>query len=187
MRTMIILFLFFLFNLNLKGQEKKIKITLIHEVDSLVNRIKKNENDQLIIYYPDGALKSGVILWKANDVNNGVSFRKVKNKFEVKNISNINIYQSGIMNQFADSFEVLKKSLPFGSYEMSHDFNLIWIYITKFSADTVYKKVSDVVGGGDQTGKYTYLKFEKLYSLSMFPLKISNRKRKFHTGNSRPK
>lgn len=178
MYKILIFLCFFFLNSDLKSQEKSSKINIIYEVDSLIKNIKKSENDQLIIYYLDGASKSGIILWKTNNIKNGVAFRKAYDKFVVKNISVKNINGSRLLNQFADSFEVFQKSHPYASYQMSHDFNLVWIYTTKKGTDSICKKFSDIVGGGDQIGRYIYFKFDKLYDLSMPPLKYSARRKK---------
>ena len=122
-------------------------------------------------------MKSGIILWKKQTVTKGLVFRKPRDKFEVITIAKKYIDQVTPFEKFSDSFKVFKNYIPDNRYKLSHDFDMVWIYFTNMRTDTVCRKISEVIGGGDQTGRNMYLKFEKLYYLSMPPLKIPRRKK----------
>ncbi len=164
--AMIISFLFF-FNLHSRGQDSSGKITFIYEVDSILNHIKNLKNDQVILYYPDGAIKYGIILWAKANIRNGLAFKKTANSFLVKDISKKNINKSSLLNQFADSFEVFKKYIPTSSYNTSHDFNVVWVHSVNTKTDTVIRPMSEIIGGSDRFGRAIFLKFEKLFDLSI--------------------
>lgn len=164
--AMVISSLLFL-NLHSRGQDSSGKATIIYEVDSILNHIRDLKNDQVILYYPDGAIKYGIILWAKENITNGLAFKKTTKKFLVKEISKKNINQSLLLNQFADSFDVLKKYVPGSSYSISHDFNIVWVYSVNTKTDTVIRPMSEIIGGSDSFGRAIFLKFEKLFDLSM--------------------
>jgi hypothetical protein len=73
------------------------------------------------------------------------------------------------LNQFADSFGVLKKYVSTVPYNMSDDFNIIWVYSANMKIDTVIRSMSEIIGGGDCFGRSIFLKFEKLFEITMHP------------------
>ena len=181
-RVLIFLSLFFL-NLKLISQERHAKAVLIYEVDSMVNTIKKTGIDQMVIYYSDGAIKTGIVLWKVNNVQNGIAFRKVSDKFEVENIGKKSINHNMLLKEFADSLELFQKPYLSNDDDLSHDFNLIWIYNTKLNVDTVTRKISGIVAGSDRIGREMYNRFENIYQLTMPPFKNSLRRKNVHGKN----
>ncbi len=163
--ALIVSCLFFL-NLYLKAQDSIVKNNFIHEVDSLFKHVKDLKNEQAILYYPDGAVKYGIILWRKENMSNGLAFKKTKNNFLVKKINKKNISQSKLFSQFADSLDIFKKYVPASTYNISHDFNVVWVYSANMRTDTIIRPMSEIIGGSDRFGRSAFLKFEKLFDLS---------------------
>jgi len=175
--TLIVSCLFFL-NLYLKAQDNIDNNTIIHEVDSLLRYVEDIKSDRFILYYPNGSIKCGVLLWEKENTKKGIAFEKTnKNKFLVKQINNKHIIQSFLFNQFEDSFEIFKQYVSPQPYVISHDFNTLWIYGDCIKKDTVVRPISEIIGGSDRFGRSAFLKFEKLFDLSK-PSNSSPRRQK---------
>lgn len=166
-KTAVIISALLFLNLYSRGQHNSKKISFIYEVDSILNHIKDLKNDQVILYYPNGAIRYGIILWSKGNISGGLAFKKTTSNFSVKNISKENINKSLLLNQFRDSFDVFKKYISTGGYNTSHDFNIAWFYSVNMKTDTVIRLMSEILGGRDHFGRMIYLKFEKLYDLSI--------------------
>lgn len=139
--------------------------SIITEVDSLYNVAKAFGSEEVLVFYSDGALIGGLVVWKLKESEYGVAYRKLQGeKIKVKKIRNKYLSKYKPFNAYLNSINYVKNDTIEAHYT-SHDYNVIWIYDKLNKTDTTLIKSSKLLTNGETPYSKLYFNFLNLYSI----------------------
>lgn len=153
-------------HLNVKAQSNFSlnKDSIIAEVDSLYNSARTFGAEKVLVFYTDGALVGGLVVWKLKGLEYGVAYRKLRGeKVKVKKIVNKYFAKYKPFDTYLNSIDYVKSDTIKAHYT-SHDYAVTWIYDDLNKVDTTSINSSKLLTNGDTPYSRIYFTFLNLYS-----------------------